>query len=149
AFQRTALFDAPTWERVREAAEARVRTDVPEIVGADRSEDAIASARENAARAGVAPTLVCAPVSELDLGAQIASDAGALVTDPPHGRRLDTGDLTPLYRALGRRVAELPAAWRVALYAADRRLALRVDSDLKTAFLTDAGGLKLRALVRA
>ena len=76
-------------------------------------------------------------------------DHGALVTNPPYGVRLGRErDLTPLYHALGRLARALPETWRVALMCTDRKLGLKVDGSLRTAFLTDAGGLKVRALVR-
>ena len=69
------------------------------------------------------------------------------MTHPPFGHRMSASrDLAPLYRALGKVV---PNGWRLAMMAADRRMALRAAPDLRTMFLTDAGGLKVRALCAA
>lgn len=142
AFERGPLLHAPTWSAVKEAAVAKARPLEAEIRGSDHGAEAVTSARLNAERAGVDVSFAVSSVSEAELGG-----VGALVTHPPFGKRLESGDLTPLYRALGRRAAELPDA-RVALMVANRRLAMLVDGRLRTAFLTDAGGLKVRALVR-
>lgn len=141
AFERTPLFDATTWQAVREAAEAHVR-EGPPVLGRDRDPSALAASRENADRAGVTISLSEAPLSE-----PIATDApaGAVVTHPPFGKRVSKDrDLVPLYRALR---AVVPPGWRLALLTADRRTGMRAGADLKTVFLTDAGGLKVRALV--
>jgi len=141
AFERTPLFDATTWQAVRDAAEVGI-LDGPPILGRDRNPDAIEASRENAERAGVTLEL-----DQATLSTPIALDApaGAVVTHPPFGKRVSRNrDLEPLYRALG---ALVPTGWRLALLTADRKVGMRAGSTLKTAFLTDAGGLKVRALV--
>ena len=77
------------------------------------------------------------------------SGSGAIVTNPPYGHRLgDTESLRALYQSLGKLVKTLPDRWCFALLAMDRRLALKTGLELKTAFLADNGGLKVRAMVR-
>ena len=141
SFEQTPLLDAPTWAEVREASSTAAR-EGPTILGRDRDPRAIAASRANAARAGVA-----ARFEEASLSAPLEIDAegGAIVTHPPFGLRMGgKRDLAPLYRALG---AMVPDGWRFALLSADRKLGLRSGRDLRTAFLTDAGGVKVRALV--
>jgi len=142
AFQRTKLLHEPTWASVRaNAEEARQTVDDLLIVGRDRDPTAVEASRQNAARAGVKVS-----VSQANLSAPFETDArvGAVVTHPPFGRRMSASrDLGPLYRALG---AVVPEGWRLALMAADRKLGLRANPRLRTAFLTDAGGIKVRAL---
>lgn len=153
AIERTPLFHAPTWRRVREVAEARVRSSAPApIVAGDRDARAIAAAAHNAERARVRADvdLRVAPVSELSLVDLRAHAAGALVTNPPYGRRLSASrDLRPLYRALGRRVDELPAGWRVALACTDPKLGSLAAPGAETALTTRAGGLRVRFVVRS
>jgi 23S rRNA G2445 N2-methylase RlmL len=71
------------------------------------------------------------------------------VTNPPWGERLDDGGagLDRLHGALGALVKRLGAGARLALLAHDARVARSVGMPLRSAFLTDAGGLKVRALV--
>ncbi len=158
AFERSPLCHAPTWAEVKEQA-AAAASDGPPILGSDHSAEAIAAAKANASAARLeggglgsaglegAVRWAVATVSEVDL--EPLRDGGALVTHPPFGVRSAPGrDLAPLYRALGRRLAELPDSVRVGLMCQDRRLGLKVDGRLETALLTDAGGRKVRALVR-
>jgi putative N6-adenine-specific DNA methylase len=130
------------------------------LVGSDRNEGAVQAAIENARRAGVldVPDLVRfehAALSDapgFDAGQRFAE--GALVSNPPFGRRIagrSSGkgpDLRALHQTLGRLARErLPGGWHVALLSGDRRLTLMTGLSLRTAFLTTHGGLKVRAMV--
>jgi putative N6-adenine-specific DNA methylase len=143
AFERTPLFDEAAWSAVREATSNAGAA--PPILAGDRDASAIAAARENAAHASVgdAIELVHASVGELPFG----STRATVVTNPPYGHRLgEVGDLAPLYRTLGRRFRELPPGSRIALATSERRLGMRVHEGLRTAFVTQSGGLRIRAL---
>ena len=143
-FERTPLFHAPTWEKLREAAASRVSAGSSAIAASDRDDKALEAARANAARAGVELTFTRSSLTQAE---PPAADAGALVTNPPYGHRLGEGeDLRPLYDALGRRAQELPPTWTAALYCTEQNLGHRVSRGLRTAFVADAGGLKIRAL---
>ena len=151
AFEQTALFDAGLWREVRAAADGRALDQPCRVVASDRDATALAAAQAHVERAGVTESVELrrAALSEAaDFDAVPAR--GAVVTHPPFGRRLGRGtDLAPLYRALGHLLRRLPSGWCVAMLARDRRLALRSGLPLQTAFLTDHGGLKVRALVAA
>jgi putative N6-adenine-specific DNA methylase len=118
----------------------------------DRDAGAVERTRANAERAGVAAHVIAARAAVSD--APFLSDgaappeSGAVVTNPPYGKRLDSGPLRALYQTFGRRVATLPPGWRVAFLAADRKLGHATGLRLATAFLTDHGGVRVRALVR-
>ncbi|MFK7986737.1 MAG: class I SAM-dependent RNA methyltransferase [Sandaracinaceae bacterium] len=143
-FEQTELLHPPTWARLREEADARV-VDGPPILASDIAPAAVEAARANAERAGVTLALSTAPLSE---AAMPETPGAALVTDPPHGRRL-RGDAGPLYAALGRRIDALPADAAVAFFTAvDRKKPERLAKGLSSAFVTTAGGMKLRAMVR-
>ncbi len=151
AIERTVLHHEPTWEEVKSASAERSLARAPSaIVASDIDARAIDAARSNAIHAGVDGDLeiVVASISELDLRELAREPRGLIVANPPHGHRLgDRDSLAPLYRALGRRVRELPPGWRLAVIAADRRLGLLASEKLKTLFLTDSGGIKVRGLV--
>ncbi len=117
------------------------------ILGSDRDAGAVAIAARNAERAGVADAAHF-DVAAVSAAPGLALDApsGAVVTNPPFGRRVGGDDLAPLYQTLGARLLALPSDWHIALLTADRRLALRTGLDLHTAFLTNHGGLRVRAL---
>jgi putative N6-adenine-specific DNA methylase len=143
AFEHTPLYDEADFAKLRGAA---IGTGGPPILLGDRDATVLEAARANAERAGVldAIEIAHASVTELPFGAARA----AVVTNPPYGHRLSEGeDLAPLYRALGRRVQELPAGSRLALVTNDRKLGMRVHDRLRTAFVTQSGGLRIRALV--
>lgn len=149
AFERTALLDPDAWAAVRAAAEQRAASAAPRLLGSDRRPDCITWARANAERAGVGADieLAAASLSRSPFRSELAH-AGAVVTDPPHGRRLGSADSLPkLYRALGAWLQAAPATCRIALLSGDRRLALRTGIPLTTAFLAMHGGVRVRALV--
>lgn len=124
------------YDAARAQAKAEVLPSAPApILGADRDEGAIAAARANAERAGVASDIAftCAPLS----AATPAGPEGWIVTNPPYGVRVgESGPLRDLYTAFGAVVRDRFSGWRVALVAADRVLlgcmALPVDPVLST-----------------
>ncbi|MEM7201052.1 MAG: class I SAM-dependent RNA methyltransferase [Planctomycetota bacterium] len=154
AFEQLLPFAGADLAKVRDALAARevpLVTAEPRIFGSDRDEGAVAAARANAARAGVADAMQfdVAPLAGAPVlgGALPAPAQGAVVSNPPFGRRVGRTDrLGPLYQSLGHLARRLPPTWRVALCAMDRRLALRTGLPLRTVFLSTHGGAKLRAL---
>ena len=62
----------------------RWRPTLPPLVGSDVSESALALARHSAARAGVPVELNAVPLREAQL-----TEAGAVVVNPPYGKRLE------------------------------------------------------------
>lgn len=151
AFEALPAFDRDLWAAVQRDAEAQALERAPQvIVGSDRDAGAVDIARRNAERAGVAGDVAFhhAPLSACP-GFEIGAERGAVVTNPPFGRRVggDADRLAPLYQALGARVRELGPGWRCAVLAADRRLALRTGLRLSSAFLASHGGLRVNAMV--
>jgi putative N6-adenine-specific DNA methylase len=149
AFMSLVPFDATAWQRVLEGAMDGALPSLPfRIYGRDRNPGALRAATGNAERAGVQGDLDLARASlgPLPWEPEQVTPRGALVTNPPHGRRIGGKSLNPLYRRLGQVVNSLPADWRVAILASDRRLALRTGLPLTTALLTEQGGTKVRFL---
>ncbi len=149
AFMDASNFDLELWTRVHTESMSRAISELPfPIHGSDRDAGAYKSSVTNAERARVASDLHlgCAPLSaapfrDVDLGSH-----GALVTNPPFGHRVGDADVRPLYQTLGRVVQGLPRGFRVALAAADPRLARATGLGLSTALLTDHGGIKVRMM---
>lgn len=142
--------DAGLLSEVKSEAARAAQPGLPfRIFGSDRDADAVATTKANAERAGVTADLDLRQAN-LSLAHEILpGDAmhGALVTNPPYGKRLDDpAALVSLYRTLGELVRKLPTAWHVGIAAADRRLALRSGLPLESVFLADSGGLKIRAM---
>ena len=129
----------------RAGSEVLARSPVP-ILGSDRDAGAVAAARENAARAGVATdvTFVEAPLSA------IAPPAGPgfLVSNPPYGVRVgEEARLRDLYATLGRLVTQRLDGWTVALLTANPRLDHATGLDWREVLRTSNGGIPVRLIV--
>ena len=147
--ERTPLFHPPTWARLLEEADARVLDRAPApIRGADRDAAALDAARHNAGRAGVAEDvdLVQSSLSALPLDDLLAAPGGALVTNPPYGKRLGASKSpAALHRALARRIEGLPPGWRAAVVTTQPKWL----PELTPALTTKSGGLRVHFLLRA
>lgn len=144
-----ALFSPELWDEVRR--ETRTPAATTDIQASDRDEGAIAAARENASRAGVADAidLQAVPISAQPwLCGDGTPERGVLVTNPPFGLRVAKGgSLLPLYQTLGHKAAKLGPGWRLAMLAHDVRMARRTGLPLHAAFTTKHGGLTVTAMV--
>lgn len=121
-FEKLSMFDARHWQKLRDAARARVRT--PEklaIYGSDRYGEALKLARANLAALGVEHAVELKQADILDMPAPAA--AGVLVTNPPYGVRLNDQDaLAALYPKLGDALKKKYSGWTAYIFTADLRL---------------------------
>jgi putative N6-adenine-specific DNA methylase len=144
AFERWPGMDALGWKRAKESARARVLPRAPgPIVGTDRDERAIAAARNNSERAGVAADV------ELRRAAIAAFEprgaSGHIVTNPPYGVRVgERATLRGLYARLGEIVRSRAPDWRVTLLSPRRELEHASGLHLESRLLTSNGGIKVR-----
>jgi putative N6-adenine-specific DNA methylase len=150
AGERLAGVAAASVAELRAAAAAGARASVGTTIHAsDRDAGAAAITQRNAVRAGVAADLVVehAALSAAS-GLRRGEPRGVVVCNPPFGQRLGSpAALAALWQTLGARVAALGPGWTLAVLAADRRAALRCGLPLRSAFLADHGGIKVRGLV--
>lgn len=105
-FERWVGFDGAersAMDELREEARAAVRSEVPLLVGRDVSEPALALVRKSATRAGLGVRLALGGLAAAEEPA-----AGAIVANPPYGRRLERP--AELARDLSRLVDRHPAA---------------------------------------
>ena len=114
--------EAPLWERLRAEALARARAGEAStacVRGRDRESHAIRTARENAARAGVAGRVqleVGALAEAAPLGGPSPGRAGLLATNPPYGVRLeDRAAARAIHRELGAVLRARFAGWSAAV----------------------------------
>ncbi len=133
-----------TWRRAREQARTEIvpRAAAP-IVGADRDEGAIAAARANAERTGVAGDIEfrVAALSALEPPA----GRGLLIANPPYGIRVgETKPLRDLFARLGQVARERCDGWRVALLSADAALDAQVRLPFSVRFTSKNGGIPVR-----
>ncbi len=100
-FQRWTGFDRLLWqELVKEARQSERSVLQHSLVGSDRSARAIATANENAGRAGIDRLIKLTQQELADF--YPPSEQGVLLVNPPYGQRLEEVDtLKPLYRQLG------------------------------------------------
>ena len=136
-------FDPALWRSLVETSNAQRDDDPPPILASDRDRGAIETARENAARAGVADCIdfACRSVSAIEP----PTGPGWIVTNPPYGVRVSRGqDLRNLYARFGDVLRAGCPGWRLSMVSADVRLehAVRLSFDRCVPF--DNGGLKVR-----
>jgi putative N6-adenine-specific DNA methylase len=121
-FEKLATFDAQAWQKLKDAARARVRT--PErldIHGSDRYGDALELARENLAALGVEHLVSLKQADVLEMPPPAAS--GVLVMNPPYGVRMqDLQTLAELYPKLGDALKKKYAGWTAYIFTSDLRL---------------------------
>jgi putative N6-adenine-specific DNA methylase len=137
------------WESLREQALAasaqRRRQPHAPIVGADRSAEAVDSARRNAERAGLADELRLERRELVD--ARPVADRGLVLVNPPYGRRLgNRRTLGLLYREIGFVLRSHFRGWRAGVLVADRQLADAIRLPVAAAFPLSNGGLRVTLL---
>jgi putative N6-adenine-specific DNA methylase len=152
AFTRWPETDRATLERaLDEAREAVRRHSTVPIAGSDRDAGAIASARANAERAGVAEDVEFAelPLSAARPPARAAAP-GLIATNPPYGVRIgETAGLRDLYAQLGKLAGGPFSGWRVALFSASAALDGQLGIPLQELARTTNGGLPVRVVASA
>jgi len=131
----------------RERAEADRRDSLAApIVASDRSAEAVATARANAERAGVAAHVTFA---ERALGeVTVPAATGLFVANPPYGGRLGARrDLPALYREMGTVLRSRFAGWRAAVVVPDARLASAFRLPVTGSHRLFHGGLSVHLLL--
>lgn len=113
------------------------------IIGADRDAGAIAAARANAGRAGVGGDIVWRQEAVSSLAPPPGT--GALVSNPPYGRRVSEGrELRDLFARLGAVVRERLPGWRVTLLLPEAPLERATGLPFGAPVHTRNGGLAVR-----
>jgi len=141
AFLRWPHVDQKMWNSLLESARAGELLSSPvAIVGADRDAGAIAAAKANAERAGVAADIVFVKQA---ISALAAADApGLVVVNPPYGVRVgDAGALKDLYAQLGNVMRKQRRGWTLGVLSADRALERQTRLPLEERFKTKNGGI--------
>jgi putative N6-adenine-specific DNA methylase len=123
-FQKLSWYDGPTWQRIRQRAHDRVRTNVgtPSIFASDIDARVLDQCRRNLSTAGVAPFVQVDEGNALIRSAPAPS--GVLIANPPYGVRLENdAALTMFYPQLGNALKQHFAGWTAYLLSGDPRLA--------------------------
>ena len=123
-FQKLAWFDGPTWQRLRQRAQDRVRPPPAAIAifASDTTAAALVNCRSNATMAGVVDWIDIAQADVLERAAP--RDHGILIANPPYGVRLgDDAALAAFYPRLGDALKQHFPGWTACLLTGDLRLA--------------------------
>src|SRR6266446_5148394 len=121
-FQKIAWYDGPTWQRIKQAAQRRVKQPAPAgLYASDSDPAAIQRCGVNLAAASVAGAVV---LERADVLSRVAPEpAGTIVTNPPYGVRLaESSPLAELYPRLGDALKQRFAGWTAYILSGDTRL---------------------------
>lgn len=133
-------FELEEWRGQLNDAKRAVLDSASTIEASDRDEGAVAAARANATRAGVADAIhfrACA-VSAVEP----PSAPGLLIGNLPYGKR--TGDdVRNLYAQFGKTVRAKFSNWRVGILAGNMSLAQATGLDFESPLMIENGGLKV------
>ncbi len=146
-FMRHPQFNATEWLKVRNEIDAK-RTSLTSqhLFGIDRSQAAVRACKINLKAAGFSQQVDVQQSDFREFTPSIAPNL--IVTNPPHGRRLDEEDqLRPLYRALGdfmKQKSARPA--RGYVFTSNLELAKEVGLAAKKRHVLNNGGLDSRLL---
>ncbi|MDW7711116.1 MAG: THUMP domain-containing protein [Deferrisomatales bacterium] len=145
AFCRSRSFDRGRWEEMRHDARRQVRPPGRVILrGGDKSPEAVAAARRNAAAAGLGDTI---RVEESDV-ADFSPTPGwgaTVVTNPPYGVRLEDADrLVPLYETMGRVFKTRCRGFHVHVFLTSGRLARALSLRASRYWPLLNGGIRCR-----
>jgi putative N6-adenine-specific DNA methylase len=134
-------YEESLWQQVLKESRHQTKS-VPLIQASDRDAGAITSARANAGRAGVENMIefTCRAVSSI----MPPQGLGWVITNPPYGRRLDTGkDLRNLYAQFGKVLREKCPGWNVSVMCSDRILLGQICKSLDTSLNLLNGGIRV------
>jgi putative N6-adenine-specific DNA methylase len=137
-----ALTAARESARSEELPSAGVR-----ISGSDRDSGAVAAARANAERAGVAADVEFGQATVSELPADHGT--GLIITNPPYGVRVSERDaLRNLYASLGTVMRQRRPDWKFAMLSAAPMLDAQLKLTLREVWRTTNGGIPVRLVTR-
>jgi putative N6-adenine-specific DNA methylase len=144
AFEQWPGHDEAAWKLEKdEAKKLQLAKSPGPILASDRDAGAVAAAKANAERAGVAGDI---EVSERAISAVEFPDApGLIITNPPYGLRVgESGPLRNLYSQMGKILRGPAKGYLLALLSADRELDSQLRLELVEVFRTTNGGIPVR-----
>jgi putative N6-adenine-specific DNA methylase len=121
-FQKLTWYDGPTWQRIKQAAQRRMKSPTPAaIYASDDDAAAITDCTANLSAAGVAAAVIIERANALARFAPAPN--GVIVTNPPYGVRLaDAEEMAAFYPRLGDILKQRFAGWTAYLFSGDIRL---------------------------
>jgi putative N6-adenine-specific DNA methylase len=121
-FQKLGWYDGPAWQKIKQAAQRRMRAvEGAAIYARDVDEASIRQCQVNIEAAGVAGAIAVEQIDAL-VGTAPANE-GTIVTNPPYGVRLaGSRALAEFYPRLGDALKQRFAGWTAFLLSGDARL---------------------------
>jgi len=142
SFMKWKIFDPELWKKLLEESKNQVNEKPMVILASDRDAGAIAIAKANAERAGVAADM---EFSHRALSAIEPRGTGVIVTNPPYGHRVSSNkDLRNLYAQLGNVMRAKCPGWHIALLCNDQKLINYTGLNLKSDMTLENGGIKVK-----
>ena len=122
AFEKLLNFDAPAWQKLKDAAIAAQQAPRPlEIYGSDMYGDAMKTAWRNLHDAGLSDCVELTQANVLEISAP--ADHGILVANLPYGERMgELDELAELYPKLGDALKRKFGGWTAYLFTADKAI---------------------------
>jgi putative N6-adenine-specific DNA methylase len=148
AFERAPDFDAALWKKCKDDARARAKRALPggKICGFDKDPRAIATARENAKRAGV-DEFIEFRIQELSQWKAPRPGPGVIIVNPPYGERLGQETaLEPLYEKIGDVFKQEGQGYTGWVFTGNLRLAKKVGLRSKRRITLYNGAIESRLL---
>ena len=146
AFQQATGFDNRLFDQLCSGLSAGEAPAIPTLLGSDRDPQAKSFSAANAQRAGV-ENWVNFEQAELSRSPHFElkhSSQGAIVTNPPYGKRTGRAStLKALYQSLGHSTQRVPDSWRFGLVATSPKLAYATEVPLKSELRTRNGSLSV------
>jgi putative N6-adenine-specific DNA methylase len=147
AFEQWPGHPAGLWRTLQQEAASAVRPRAGLVIlASDRDAGAVAAARANAERAGVAGDI---SIEHQALSALVTPPGpGLIIVNPPYGVRVgDKNPLRDLFAQLGNVTRKGCAGWRLAMLSADRDLERQVRLRFADAWKSTNGGIPVRLVV--
>ncbi len=116
-FEKWKDFDPDLWEKVKEEANAQVREVDVQIIGSDKSVEAINLARKNIRAARLHKDIWV--IDKAFEKFTPPSQEGTIVTNPPYGERIQLHDIISLYKMIGDTLKKNYAGWKAWIISSD------------------------------
>lgn len=142
AFMHWPGFRDGLWTLLRSEAKRAVKAQPLAINGSDESPQAVAAAKENCRRNGLADQVV---IEQRALAEQpVYEDRGLVICNPPYGKRLDLGEYPEsYYRELGEQLHRVYPNRQLAMVCPNPALVKATGLPFKQIASLDNGGLKV------
>jgi 23S rRNA (guanine2445-N2)-methyltransferase / 23S rRNA (guanine2069-N7)-methyltransferase len=150
-FQAWRGHDSGLWKDVVDAAKSRMQEQLPVVMrGSDRNRGAIATAQQNARRAGVGRDLIfehCEIAEQRPQNDDPEAPPGLLCVNPPYGQRIPGSDeAAEAHRAIGVALREHFASWNAVVLTGEPALGQLIGCEASRVHTVWNGAIECRLL---